>query len=353
MLEKLEPRTLFNGEADLTWGNDGIVYNGGGDDAALDSTGRIVFLGSGLIYSLVDSAGHDIGNGTLSSDPSRLESRIAFQPDGRFVVAGALGVRQYGADGSFIRQFSNTGGGHFANVASDEARFFDIVALPNGDVLVSGVTGTNLLDPQTAQIDFAGVERYSVNGVFQYAISDSGRDKIVALPDGRFLVGDLTGVKRYLGDGRLDSTFNNHAALRFGPGDQDVFKLMNSLAVDAVGRIYGYSLASGQYLVVRLTPDGQIDTSYGKQRFCQLRFFVAAPRRRRVPRRRPARRRAHGRRARRVRLHRGNDSFHRRLRHRAATPHAARGDGHSLRRQRQWKRPSPKRRRLLRQSARR
>jgi uncharacterized delta-60 repeat protein len=270
MLEKLEPRTLFNGEADHAWGLDGVVYNGS-RDAATDAGGRLIFLEYGLAYAQYDSGGQAAGSGNLSPSPSTLESRIAFQPDGRFFVAGALGVRQYAANGSFVRQFTGAGG-HFANVASDEGRFFDIAVMPNGDVLVSGVVGQNLTDAQNAQIDFSGVERYTANGVFQYAISDTGRDRIVALPDGRFLVGDLTGVNRYLANGQLDPTFNNHAPLQYGPTAGDVFTAMNSLGVDAFGRIYGYSFASNRYLVVRLMPDGQIDTTYGDNGFANSGF---------------------------------------------------------------------------------
>jgi uncharacterized delta-60 repeat protein len=275
--EKLEHRTLFDGQIDTAWGSNGVLTADNVFDMEADSKGGLVLLEAGLAYQLVKTDGM-MGTGGIINQNYYLESALGIQPDGRFVVAGAYGVRQYSAAGTFIRQFT---GGHFANVTSPEVRFFDVAALPNGEVLVTGFMGNNLLGVEEAQIDYAGTERYSAEGAYLGEFNGGGRGELIPLSDGRFLFAGVGSVSRGLSDGRLDPSFNNNMPIQYGGDIYHQFARMNSVAVDGYGRIYAYSIVTNQigqwagYLVVRLTPDGQIDTTYGNNGFADPGYVPA------------------------------------------------------------------------------
>jgi uncharacterized delta-60 repeat protein len=172
----------------------------------------------------------------------------------------------FGTGGSYLpagQGISSTGvyGGN------DEA--FAVAPLPDGDILVAGRGNEN---------DF-GIARYNPDGSLDTTFgggdgittTNFGGDDVAyalaVLPDGRFVLagagnGDVA-VARYLGDGRLDTTFNRTGRILTDFGGPD--DVARGLAVLPDGKVLvaGRGGAAGDMLAARYSADGSLDRTFG------------------------------------------------------------------------------------------
>jgi uncharacterized delta-60 repeat protein len=154
-----------------------------------------------------------------------------------------------------------------------------IAAQPDGKIVV---VGTNEVAFRTFRMN---IERYRTDGSLDDGFGDHGRVdpgiqstgglplEVAVQPDGRIVVaGGLDGeidVVRLLPDGSLDPSFGAGGVVApLGGRLGAQLEAADSLAVAPDGTVYLASQRSsnGHLVVVRLRPDGSIDTSYGPPR---------------------------------------------------------------------------------------
>lgn len=200
---------------------------------------------------------------------------VAVQADGKTVVAGHLKnspntavVSRYNANGSLDSTFGSGGYATVANVKAYDTS--DVKVLADGKIFVSGQT--YLRFTSAGQLDAT----YSGDGTQPSNLASNRRANVFVQADGSYF--ELSGntaesadgfvhdkLTKYKADGTVDSSFASG-------GRFDLGTLGNAAAggvtTDASGRVYvSFNYLrdglGGQWSVVRLTPAGKIDTTYG------------------------------------------------------------------------------------------
>jgi uncharacterized delta-60 repeat protein len=180
---------------------------------------------------------------------------VVLQPDGTIVTAGTGAGNDYTLTfhdpaGNFSHTVSTDLGG-----AGDEAH--DAAALPGGGTVVVGRAG----------VDF-GVVRYGAGGTPAVVTNTgiAGQANAVAVqPDGKVVVagssnGDVAMV-RYKSDGTPDPGFDNDGIVTTNLGTSS--DAANSVAIQPDGAIVVAGMANDQPALVRYTPTGQLDSTFG------------------------------------------------------------------------------------------
>ena len=316
------PGRAAAGDVDLTYGFFGRVVlqaNFGGSFNALQADDKIVSSGRGVGVGLsdisvarltpegvLDPAFGDGGHATVNFgftggfDSIDTAFGVAVQPDGRIVAAGitnALNMfkwdfafARFDADGSLDPTFGNAGRAvfGFGHVGSDD-QLRAVVVQPDGRILSGGYSDLGTF----AVRDFV-VGRLTPDGLPDPTFGVDGRvsldfngasslDEGVALalqPDGRII---LAGTSRPLGgtfnfalarfepDGALDAGFGAGGKALIDPAGVGVGASLTDVALAPGGKIVvvGFILLPGvpstsrDFLVLRLEPDGSLDTSFG------------------------------------------------------------------------------------------
>jgi uncharacterized delta-60 repeat protein len=289
-------RYTTSGSLDSTFGNGGIVVepsNNGGPafGLAIQTDGKIVtaapedfdlavlrFNTNGTLDTAFGTGGTaKFRAGGLLFAPAN--GGVALMADGKIVV-GVNGVLvRLLTDGQLDSSFG-TGG-----VAQLIAGMQALALLPNGKALVAS----------SFTFDTGGVSRYNSNGsldktfgVVGQAPSFGGVAALVALSDGRIIVGNtlVSGtvpvggniplgfvVTRYNSDGTIDTTFGTRGAVVTNfPGEG--FSAVAALAVQSNGDIVAAGVteaknpafggAPSDFALARYTPNGLLDTTFGK-----------------------------------------------------------------------------------------
>ncbi len=259
--ERLERRTHFDGQFDPSFGGGSPSFldlSGGTEfvnDVAVDHNGRVIVCG---YFRPQDAA----GNGPA-----------------------VMLIARFNSDGTLDTSFADNG--RYLNTPQGHERANDIIVLPDGSfvVLVSSEFDPRSHDAMKFNANGRRDRTFGTGpGELQASIS---ADDVLLLPDGKLLlVGSdtrtgaeahtIAQVERYHADGILDRAFAQDGRF-LGPdaGAQDRSMLADAGAIDALGRIYlGLSepeivdTSTGFFLVdrlfaARLTPDGQLDPTYG------------------------------------------------------------------------------------------
>jgi uncharacterized delta-60 repeat protein len=229
--------------------------------------------------------------------PTGLANVLAasLQPDGRVVVFVSAGpgadwkpvVLRYNADGSLDATFG-TGGMTAISIPNFlHAIRGDIAFQPDGRILLAGSNGTisTPSDPLVVRLLADGTPdpSFGTGGVL---LADWGGSEVAAgvrvLGDGRLVVaGDrfVAGgtrdvvVARYLANGTLDTTFGTNGFTRADAGGQERAVAMAALPN---GKLLVAASADADFLSVRFTEAGAVDTTFGTSGFLRTTFSASS-----------------------------------------------------------------------------
>ncbi len=252
-----------------------IALSAGDFDNTFSSDGRAQITFPGLDFSVVDTA---------------------IAPSGRIIVAGTRGdnvaVARLLSDGSLDVTFGN--GGLFETPGGYAVRGVDVELNADERVIVglsTDVTGNDGVLVARLAVDGQGLDpTFGTNGITNVSILHyhSTRD-VIATRDGKILVagnaadGDIL-VVRYTSNGSLDAivngsppdtAFSGDGQVRIGwGGDKDSVQSINIDHtgtpasnpyygyISVVGGKYALSTSNDRFVVMRLTPNGGMDTAF-------------------------------------------------------------------------------------------
>lgn len=332
VVESLEGRTLLSGGAlDLTFSSSGkqtVAFDLGSsktdsaNDVAIDSSGRIVVVGSALKSGTADydfavtrlksdgSIDGSFGASGIQTIPFNLGGNneeeatgVAIDANGKIVIVGRVqrsstgdfdfGIVRLNSDGSLDTTFNSTGKRtvffDLGGTKEDEAT--DVAIDSNGKIVVVGfaerATPTGNFDYAVARLNSDGSLDTTFNSTgkatvaFDLGGSNADYCSCVAIDSSnrivlgggvkRTAVQDYDfGVARLKTDGTLDTTFNStgkrQIAFDQGNGNDDE---ATGIAIDGNGKIVvvGYAQEGGtstdhDFAIARLNSDGSSDLSF-------------------------------------------------------------------------------------------
>jgi uncharacterized delta-60 repeat protein len=296
-------------------------------DVALQSNGKIVLAGHAsntdgtdddfalLRYNADGNLDTTFGVGGktttafFAGPDDRIEQAegVVVQPDGKIIAAGwtmnpqgqiVFALARYNVDGRLDSSFDTDGlvTTKLRALAEDNADFIRDVALQaDGKIVVTGMS----FDSVKGKMDFA-TARYLSNGqldtsfgtngivITPIGASNDGASGIVIQPDGKIVAAGQScnsldcdtingnydfAFVRYNANGSLDSSFNDDgkatfatAILIYSDGASRVTLQQDGSIVAAGGRTKGDNnyRQRGDFALVRLLPNGQLDTSFGQ-----------------------------------------------------------------------------------------
>ena len=208
-----------------------------------------------------------------------IANAVTLQPDGKIIVAGATGdnysfadfaLARYNLDGNLDETFS---GGKVTLDCGADDQVHAVVVQSDGKIVATGSGGH--WDYYFYIHDFC-VARYNPDGTLDVSFGEEGKvmtdfggddipNAMLIEPEGKIVTagmsaGDLA-LARYESNGTLDTTFGNNGLVTTDLGnDEEAFAIARQNDGDyvLVGRT-GWGLA-----MVRYTPDGNLDTSFGE-----------------------------------------------------------------------------------------
>lgn len=302
-------------------------WNDAAHDLALQSNGKVVLAGHAnnadgndddfalLRYNADGNLDTTFGTGgkltthffASPDDREEQAEAVAIQADGKIVAAGwtinpqgqaVFALARYNVDGSLDKSFDVDGlvtTKLRAKVEDDADYIRDVVIQPDGKIVVTGMS----YDSVKGSSDFA-TARYLSNGALDPSFgsngivitpigeSDDGASGLVLQPDGKLVAAGAScnsldcdtangnfdfAFVRYNADGSLDKTFNDDgkaafstAILVFSDGASRVTLQPDGRIVAAGGRMKGDDnyRQRGDFALVRLLPNGQLDSSFGQ-----------------------------------------------------------------------------------------
>jgi uncharacterized delta-60 repeat protein len=217
---------------------------------------------------------------------------LAVQPDGKIVLAGDsfsathdddFTLVRLNTDGSLDATFGS-GGKVAADVYGRETPYA-MALQPDGKILVAGAIPINVCFCNAAAVvrfnpDGSLDRTFGSNGEVNYILpaptltsSDFTPKAIAVQPDGKIVVAGEAfrgvygiGIMRLNPDGSLDRTFGGTGrfSVEFGAGTHvtNAVALQPDGHVVVVGRVFN-PIRYEDFLVVRLNPDGSVDTGFG------------------------------------------------------------------------------------------
>ncbi len=293
------------GSRDLTFGGSGIVHEPipAAKAVAIQIDGKIVAAGAFrdgddvvLDYFALtrynangspDLSFHNDGfvSTAVGSSDSSSVGAIALQADGKIVVAGSadgsFAVVRYGIDGLLDTSFG--GDGIVTTPVGNNgigAHASSVILQPDGKIVASGRSSEGFTvvryDPN-GSLD----PTFDADGIAANFLSDIDRvHSSVLQPDGKIIVAGSRwsafdsidfALVRYNSNGSLDSTFGAGGLITQEVGGSD--SVAHAVALQPDGKILaaGYSanrqglLFSNDFALVRFTPDGSLDTTFGAE----------------------------------------------------------------------------------------
>jgi uncharacterized delta-60 repeat protein len=265
--------TAFGGD-DFGYGvalqSDGKIMVAGGDDSGgADDFGLARYNSDGSLDTTFD------GDGKVTTDfaaGAAYAQDMAIQPDGKMVLVGIAGndfaVARYNTDGSLDTTF-DTDGMLTTDFGGGTDLALHLAFQPDGKIVVAGRNDIGGAE------DFA-VARYNTDGSLDTTFSTDGKvttnfggddfghgvsiqadGKIVVVGTGG-AVGDFA-VARYNSDGSLDSTFDGDGKVTtdFGGTDEGF-----GGKIQADGKIVVAGLSGNDFAVARYDTDGSLDTTF-------------------------------------------------------------------------------------------
>jgi uncharacterized delta-60 repeat protein len=281
------PAQAAPGDLDQSFSGDGIVLTGfggeidGGAAVALQVDGKIVIAGTTSGYDELGDYQSDFvlarfdGDGSLDTSFSGDGKQItnfgagtvstaaaaAIQHDGKILVAGSARVSavewefalaRYRADGSLDSSFA--GDGTVTTGLGGSA--YSVAIQTDGRIVVAGESG---------------LARYRADGSLDTSFGGDGTvstglggSAVAIQSDGKIVMTGASQLARYRPDGSLDATFSNdgtvptNAVWARSVAIQADDTIVVAGAISVAGELPHYDFA-----LLRYTPDGSLDTSFG------------------------------------------------------------------------------------------
>jgi len=242
-----------------------------GNDIVVQPDGKIIVAGSGqdwlmARYNPDGSLDATFGTGGRVITPIFNESdscdSIALQPDGKIVAAGDVyisffasyvAVARFNPDGSLDSTFGS--GGKSLTEHNGTYNVNDVVVLANGKIFLDAVPGTHIGVPFAILYNSSGsIERnIFFNATYLSAVASQA--------DGKLLVaGDGWTIWRFNADGSPDASFDGDGKV-IVPDTSGV----RGILVKPDGKILSVGTATvstTDVAVVQLNPDGSLDTTF-------------------------------------------------------------------------------------------
>ncbi len=257
------------------------------NDSTLDTT----FNSSGRIQYQIPSGSIDFMKAMIQ------------QIDGKIIAVGALssganatafGIARYSSSGTLDLTFNSTGivTTEIHSQYLDEARAVDIDS--SGNIVVAGVTDSDSSRSNIVLVRYSSSGSldlsFGTNGIVTTNINSTSEDNVAAVKivsDGKILVGGSSWLSttvsnevylvRFLSDGTLDTSFGSNGKLILNLGISGN-KVISSMQVDSAGNIFlgGYYENPNQdFLIIKLLPNGSLDTSCNSTGYHVLSFSVS------------------------------------------------------------------------------
>ncbi len=303
-------RYTTNGSPDPTFNGNGVVMNSFGTTGnaanaiAVQSDGKIVLAGNAFTQFAVlryntngtlDSTFNGTGKFTVDFGSGINQANaVQIQSDGKIVAAGYAVIGGAAYDMVAVRLKTNGVGDSSFGVFGEAAVQIGspgclanaMVIQPDGKILMGGYSASG------SAVDFA-LARYTTNGVLDTSFNGNGQvvtsislgqnlGMAVGLqPDGKILMAgssDILGqmeyvAVRYSTNGLIDTTYglNGFGFVDFG---DDSDNNLSALAVDATGRVVVAGQAAGLFGIARLQADPRLEIHY-IQRLTNGHFTLA------------------------------------------------------------------------------
>ncbi|HVX59780.1 MAG TPA: Ig-like domain-containing protein [Pirellulales bacterium] len=240
---------------------------------------------------------------TFPGSTSGSANGIAFQPDGKLLVAGIVhgsnpydtwGVARYNVDGSLDTTFGSGGLYQFAFDSSNGngGWAYDVAVQPDGKILVGGVVFSGGRGFSVARLTSSGQldASFGTNGMASIDPDPSSNynetgQAMLLEPDGTILMTGIVNynylaVARFTAMGAADATFNGNGVKlipysAFGPAYGSI--IGHGLALESGGKIIVTGEARdssyvSDFAAARLNPDGSLDTSFSGDGMTTLDF---------------------------------------------------------------------------------
>ena len=260
-------------------------------DVAIQADGKIVAAGSGfpaavrpLDFALarynrdgtLDSTFGDGGKVLTTFEPNSIDgaNAVVIQPDGKIVAAGGtrsagapradLAVARYLPNGSLDASFDGDGL-VVTPISTGDDTVFDLAVQPDGKLIAAGWSSPGGFDIAMARYNPDGNLDSSFDGdgmvIAPFRPASTYASHVVVQRDGKILTGG-TGLVRFNPDGGVDRSFgaDGRAATDLGlvkPVLQPDGKILAAGSIQTSGQF-------SDFVVVRLTAAGRIDSTFGR-----------------------------------------------------------------------------------------
>lgn len=211
---------------------------------------------------------------------------VALQADGK-IVAGGIGnskgyIFRFLDDGSLDNSFGSSGKVSLQYGGLTMIR--DITILDDGSIFAAGQIGGSGADGFVAKINIDGSANTSFGTNGKYVVNFSNQEYINSLScqsDGKILLGGAYGymsgsnptfeflILRLTPEGILDTSFNNSGKTTFGFGLNNAFNECNSITLDsnndifAIGYTNNLQQTNSNFAIAKLTSNGNLDLTFG------------------------------------------------------------------------------------------
>ncbi|MGQ2983278.1 T9SS type A sorting domain-containing protein [Flavobacterium sp.] len=302
---------LENGDADTSFGDNGIVYFGNPAELncfitglKIQPDGKIIVSGSingqGEVRRLNANGSHDVnfGSNGVVSPGLQYISCMAIAPNGKIVAAGqywngfinVYQVHRYNSDGTPDTTFGNNGMVHADVTGYKFDLALDVLVQPDNKIVIAGESYFDIKNAVVSRFNEDGSPdiTFADGGVAIVPLSSDGGNgsfqEIALQPDGKLVVAGyaigLTGtgglnsnspaVVRLNANGIPDSTFGTFGKVIL-PTVYSANDQFTSLHLQSNGKIlaggnasYPYPYIRTSYYLTRFTSNGETDTVFGE-----------------------------------------------------------------------------------------
>jgi uncharacterized delta-60 repeat protein len=217
--------------------------------------GRVIFDLPGTANAGFGIAVQDDGRAVIAGVVNGVFSAVRMMPDGtRDITFGVNGLRQIGPGAAFDLEILSDG--RIVLAGQGETRFGVARLLSNGSLDGDFATGG------TRTVEFAGGESRA------YALAIQPDNRLILAGTIYAEAGYEVGVARLTANGTLDTTFGTGGRFRYA--FQGLHADVRAVALQSDGRLVlaGQVQSSlegntGQFLLMRLTSDGNLDATFG------------------------------------------------------------------------------------------